>query len=137
MGQNVLIYALYSDDYYDCSNLLSMDCEKEDLMKEYCSQEQYKIEEIVRNSKSDYMLYKLNCFLEVINKYKSIHSYNSCLIKLNKVIIYDLYELCYNIDEFNVIFSLLNDEHIELEAMKQGKISKKSFKESEAKKYEK
>lgn len=138
--ERVIIYALYDDNenYYDendNSELLSLGCDREEELKKYCKEKQYEIKEIVRNAKSDYVPYKLKCILEVVYKYQALHCQNcnsthkdSCYTKLEKIIIYDIYELCSNISEFNVIFDITNSEHIEIETIKQGKIHNNSFK---------
>lgn len=133
-GDRVVIYALYNDEkkYYDGSDnseILSIDCDKEEELKKYCEEKQYEIKEIVRNSKSDYLPYKLKCILEVIYKYPTIHCPGSYYSKLDKIIIYDIFELCSNVSEFNVIFDMTSKEHIEIETIKQGKIYRNSFKD--------
>lgn len=132
----VVIYALYNDmeHYYDGndnSESLSIDCDKEEKIKCYCEEKQYEIKEIVRNSKSDYLPYKLKCILEVIYKYLTTHCPGSYYSKLDKIIIYDIFELCDNISEFNVIFDMTSKEHIEIETIKQGKIYRNSFTDME------
>ena len=74
--ETVVIYALYNEEYYDiydCSDALSIDCDREEKLKKYCEEKEYEIKEIFRNNKSDYLPYKLKCFLEVIYKYQTIH----------------------------------------------------------------
>lgn len=133
--ETVVIYALYNEDYddyiYDCSDTLSIDCDREEELKEYCKEKEYEVKEIFRNNKSDYLPYKLKHFLEVIYKYQTIHCPNSYLFKISKIIIYDIYDLCSNISEFNVIFEMANRDHIKIETIKQGIISSNSFNELE------
>lgn len=132
----VVIYALYNDNdknYYECiedyNKLLSRDCNREEELKKYCKEKQYEVKEIVRTSNGNYLPYKLKCFIELVYKYRTIYSSNPYLSKLNKVIVYDIYELCNNISEFNVIFEMASEENIEIETIKQGKINNNSFKE--------
>ena len=131
-----VIYAIYNDseNYYDGndnSEFLSIDCDKEEELKKYCEEKQYEIKEIVRNSKSDYLPYKLKCVVDIIYRYST--GYYS---KLDKIIIYDMFELCSNISEFNVIFDMFSREHFEIETIKQGKIYRNSFKDLEVLKNE-
>lgn len=139
--KKVVIYALYNeeyDDYYnDYSDLLSEDIDKEREIKRYCEDNNYKIIETFRNNKSDYIPYKFKCLLDVIYKYQTIHYVGGSLTKISKVIFYDIYDLCSNISEFNVIFEMFDFDNIEIETIKQGKILKNSFKELEDKKNEK
>lgn len=138
--ETVVIYALYNEEYYDiydCSDALSIDCDREEKLKKYCEEKEYEIKEIFRNNKSDYLPYKLKCFLEVIYKYQTIHFSDVCYVKINKIIIYDIYDVCSNINEFNVIFEMANRDHIKIETIKQGIISSNSFNELEVSNNEK
>ena len=135
-GDRVVIYALYNDmeNYYngnDNSEFLSIDCDKEEELKKYCEEKQYEIEEIVRNSKSDYLPYKLKRLIEIIYKYPTTHCPGSYYSRLDKIIIYDIFELCSNVNEFNAIFDMTSREHIEIETIKQGKIYRNSFENME------
>lgn len=137
----VVIYALYNEDYddyiYDCSDALSIDCDREEELKRYCKEKDYEVKEIFRNNKSDYLPYKLENFIKVIYKYQTIHCPNSYISMINKIIIYDIYDLCSNISEFNVIFEMANRDHIKIETIKQGIISSNYFKELEVSNNEK
>lgn len=139
--KKVVIYALYNeeyDDYYnDYSDLLSEDIDKEREIKRYCEDNNYKIIDTFRNNKSDYIAYKFKCILKIINKYYTTHYVDGYDAKVDKILFYDIYDLCSNISEFNVIFEMFDFEHIEIETIKQGKILKNSFKELEAKENEK
>ncbi len=133
--ETVVIYALFNEEYDDYENdwseLLSKDCDKEEEIKQYCEEKEYEVKEIFRNNRSDYLPYKLETFIEVIRKYQTIHCPDSYILKINKIIIYDIYDLCSNISEFNVIFEMANRDHIEIETIKQGMISRNSFNELE------
>lgn len=139
--KKVVIYALYNeeyDDYYnDYSDLLSEDIDKEREIKRYCEDNNYKIIDTFRSNKSDYIPYKFKHLLEIIYKYQTIHCPDSYIPKVDKVLIYDIYDLCSNANEFNVIFEMFDFDHIEIETIKQGKILKNSFKELEVKENEK
>lgn len=130
----VLIYALYEEDNYidNYIELVNLCCDKENEMKKYCEDKEYKLIETIRCSNSDSMSSVFYDFLDIILiKYPTIHCPNDYITEIDKIIIYDLYDLGGNINQIKTLFELLEEHYIKLETIKQGEITKEYFRKLE------
>lgn len=110
--ERVLIYALYDEEEIDYC------CEKEVMLKKYCDDKQYKVIEIYRESKVWKYSSVIYDLLQMVRLHKSTRESE----KFDKIIAYDINEMCSGNDEIVAVGTILSNAGIPFETIKQGKI---------------
>lgn len=120
--ERILIYALYDEEVLDLNynELMNLSCDREEELKRYCEIANYEIINIERERKSSLLTYSFRCFLECLYQNSTKHAFGYCYPRIDRIILYDVFDLCRNQKQIKVLCEMLNDEGIVLETIKQG-----------------
>ncbi|MCI8778289.1 MAG: hypothetical protein HFI87_03995 [Bacilli bacterium] len=119
--EKVLIYALYDEQIYDIdyNELMNLSSDREEELKSYCETANYEIINITRELKSSLLTYNFERFLESLYNYSTKYAFGYDYPKINRVILYDIFDLCRNKNQIKALREILDDEGIVLETIKQ------------------
>lgn len=122
--EKVLIYALYDEQVCDANynELMNLSCDREEELKLYCETANYEIINIARERKSSLLTYNLRYFLDNLYNTSTKYIFDFNYPKMDRIILYDVFDLCRNENQITVLCEILNDEGIVLETIKQGNL---------------
>lgn len=118
--EKVLIYVLYDEQVCDTNynELMNLSSDREEELKSYCETANYKVVNIAREQKSSLLTYNFERFLENLYSNSTKYAFGYDYPKIDKVILYDIFDLCRNKNQIKVLCEILDDEGIVLETIK-------------------
>lgn len=113
--ENVVLYTVYDEADLDYSY------KKEEKLKEYCGEKGYEIVRVFRGGAS-------HCFADIVNAIMSIvyryryYDFETKELNFTKLVCFDLKEICVDNEEIVTLGTIVKENCIEFETIRQGNI---------------